>query len=166
MDATGAEDALTRGGSKPPAPSSACCSCRDHLRCAHRSAVLFRRQPRADRAADGDRLHRRAGHDDGHRVRRYRSVSGFGRGADDRRHRRPAPRRRQPVRGRSRRHRRRGGLRPGERHPDHRAASDSFHRHTGNDDPRPRSGERIRRRAANRSAVHLAQRSAANRRSG
>ncbi len=48
-----------------------------------RAAILPRQQPRAHRAADRDRLHGGARHDDGDRRRRHRPVGRLGRRADD-----------------------------------------------------------------------------------
>ena len=57
-------------------------------------AVLRARQPRADGAADGDRLHGGARHDGGHRRRRHRPVGRLDHRADHRRHRAAAAARR------------------------------------------------------------------------
>ena len=62
------------------------------LRRARRPAVLRAGQPRADGAADGHRLHRRARHDDGDRRRRHRSVGRLDHRAEHRRHRAAAAR--------------------------------------------------------------------------
>ena len=59
----------------------------DHVCRARSARASSARQPRADRAADGDRLRRRARHDDGHRLGRHRSLGWIGRRAHDRRRR-------------------------------------------------------------------------------
>ena len=132
-----------------------------------RPAVLPRRQPRADRPADGDRLHRGARHDDGHRVRRHRPVGRLGRRAHDGRHRLAAASGRRPRR----RRRWQAWRRP-------RSAGWStallitalrvipFIVTLGHDDPGARRGQGSGRRAAHRSAGDLAQRPAAHGRSG
>ena len=106
------------------------------------------RQPRAHRAPDRDRLHGRAGHDDGHRRRRHRPVRRLDRS-------RSAPSssrcccdaRRAPAAAAL------GGvgggraLRRCQRRPGHAPQGRAVHRHAGHDAARARRGQGTGRRA-------------------